>query len=65
MEIQTRLEPPPTTEATRHVELKLPESRALALAKAIDENIIWSDTEAGEELWELYQALNPDGPRGD
>jgi hypothetical protein len=57
MEIQTQLVP--HAEATRHVEFKLPESRAIELAKTIDECIDWFSTAVADELRALHNALHP------
>jgi hypothetical protein len=44
-------------EPSRRVVIELPESRAIALATAIDSNITWDATEVADELNALYWAL--------
>lgn len=47
----------PTTPNVRRVVIELPEDRAKALATVIDEQIVWSETNAEDELEALHAAL--------
>lgn len=52
--------PPAPVEKTRRVVIELPESRALAFSRALNEHVEWASTEACEEFEALHEALGAD-----
>jgi hypothetical protein len=60
MTFESELITPEPVPSIRRVVIELPEERALALSRALNEHVEWHTTEAEKELIELHEALGED-----